>query len=630
MTLDIATFDNRTGPSSFFKAIGHPFVAARVRAFLDDLGRAGPVTVYDPVGQARDLFALFPPRDWVPQAFFIQRLEDIGANLLGLPARPVSEIGGTPTANVLLCDFDAGRMADDIAHLLPAGAGLVTLDGVRLPEEFLSNRDRYLDPRNFATNFALFRDGEGLWTRLTTANYWAGYGAALPALWFCLFDGEGRELARWRDDLGTAPRTIVVDSRAVRERFALPAFAGSLFLHAVGIAGHDAIKYALDVGSEDGVSSTHDANAYPADLYGGLPAPAAGERVILWLQNAHPTPIPARAVGLSPMGTADIQPIPRAVLGFGTAAIEVGALLPDLPWPRQVEIHAGRHLVRPRYEVLRRRLRAIAHVNVERTDLSPDTGLAERGDAIGQGPLIVAPILPIAGWRTAVLPTPMATMPRTLSLRIRVRAPDGRVAAERPLGPLSRDHAVVVAADELLGPDVSEGYGHVEVGYDFGLEPRVDGWLHALFRYQRRDGDGLADTSFGAHLFNLPVTFRGEPQSYQGRPPGLSTRLFLRLADDLGDTICHLIYPASGAWRPVSATALTLWDAAGQEVARRDVQIAQNGSLRWSVRATFSTVERDRARGGYIVVRDRTCRLFGYHGLEPPSGHGSLDHMFGF
>jgi len=30
------------------------------------------------------------------------------------------------------------------------------------------------------------------------------------------------------------------------------------------------------------------------------------------------------------------------------------------------------------------------------------------------------------------------------------------------------------------------------------------------------------------------------------------------------------------------------------------------------------------------MVRDTTCRLFGYHGLIDPEGRFSLDHMFGF
>jgi hypothetical protein len=34
--------------------------------------------------------------------------------------------------------------------------------------------------------------------------------------------------------------------------------------------------------------------------------------------------------------------------------------------------------------------------------------------------------------------------------------------------------------------------------------------------------------------------------------------------------------------------------------------------------------------GAYLVVRDTTCRLFGYHGLLGAGGAFSLDHMFGF
>jgi hypothetical protein len=36
------------------------------------------------------------------------------------------------------------------------------------------------------------------------------------------------------------------------------------------------------------------------------------------------------------------------------------------------------------------------------------------------------------------------------------------------------------------------------------------------------------------------------------------------------------------------------------------------------------------ANGGYVLIRDRTCRLFGYHGLADQDGRFSLDHMFGF
>src|SRR5437870_2376079 len=86
----------------------------------------------------------------------------------------------------------------------------------------------------------------------------------------------------------------------------------------------------------------------------------------------------------------------------------------------------------------------------------------------------------------------------------------------------------------------------------------IAGWLHALFRYEDQETGHAAETSFGAHMFNALVTYKGEPQSYKGPPPGLSTRLFLRVGPPPLDTLCHLIYPASRPWHATSDTALIL------------------------------------------------------------------------
>ena len=63
------------------------------------------------------------------------------------------------------------------------------------------------------------------------------------------------------------------------------------------------------------------------------------------------------------------------------------------------------------------------------------------------------------------------------------------------------------------------GYGHVELVYDFDAGKDADGWLHALFRYGHRASGHFAETSFGSHIFNTALTYRGEPQSYSGPPP---------------------------------------------------------------------------------------------------------------
>ena len=52
-----------------------------------------------------------------------------------------------------------------------------------------------------------------------------------------------------------------------------------------------------------------------------------------------------------------------------------------------------------------------------------------------------------------------------------------------------------------------------------------------------------------------------------------------------------------------------------------------------SSKLRINAAEATRVRAGagaYVIVRDATCRLFGYHGLVGRDGTFSLDHMFGF
>ena len=169
-------------------------------------------------------------------------------------------------------------MIAQLQSFLPRGAEVFSLDAMRIPADRLTNRRFYLDPLNFATNFAFFRDAEGLHTRLVTANYWSGYGAGALTCWMTLFAGNGEVLAEWCERAGPAASAIILDSREIRARFRLPEFCGQLFLHVAGAAGHDVVKYALDtfgdagldpVGDDDvsdcSLSCTHDANAWPAD-----------------------------------------------------------------------------------------------------------------------------------------------------------------------------------------------------------------------------------------------------------------------------------------------------------------------------------------------------------------------------
>ena len=616
--LNIQTFDNRAGGNVLYKALSHPLAAeaiARLYARLD-----GPVAVYDPEGIAAALFALYP--DAPAHARYVHDVTMVGPQAL-----PLTDLPDSKARTVLIAAFDAGRASARIADLLPTGATVLTLDEVRLPAELLTGRGRYLDKQNFATNFAFFRDADGLSTRLVSANYWSGYGGGAIRLWLRLFDADGAALATWQQDVPAGPCGFSIDSRVVRQRFNLPAFTGQLFIHVIGAAGHDVVKYALDTYASDNgasLSCTHDANAWPSDRYAGLPAPGEDERVVLWLQNSHAAPIPAGAVELDRMGAERPVALERDVGPFATVAVDVADLLPGLRWPAQVEVRAGRHVMRPRYEVTRGDRTRIAHVNVERSDLKPDPAIPGLPSQLGRSYLLPFPILPRETFRSIVQPTPMAVSERSLPVRLDVFDVNGGKVAERFLGCLPRDHDVALDIDDVA-------VGHAELVYDVRDGGEANGWLHALFRYEHRRSGHVAESSFGAHIFNTVMTYRDEPQSYSGPPPGLSTRLFLKLGDARRRSFAVLIYPASAPWHARSATSLLLHDAAGTVIAEERAEIACCGSATVWPHEVFGGAALEQAGAdGYVLVRDATCRLFGYHGLMDDGGGFSLDHMFGF
>jgi len=631
--LRIETFDNKSGGNAFFKAVTHPLAAAQAPDLLRRL-KEGRCAVYDIEGQVDALAELYDFGSIDLVGSFVQDVTAVGRKVLGQPAQPVTALKDSAARIVFVAGFDAERAVAHIQHLLPAGASVLSLDALRLPESIVPRGKRYLDPLNFATNFVFFREQAGLSTRLVTANYWSGYGSGALKLWLLLFDASGKTLAEWTENVAPGAAAIVIDSQAVRQRFALPEFTGQLFVHAIGAQGHDVVKYALDTygsgASERAFSCTHDANSWPADFYAGLPAPDDDEQVTLWVQNSQPCAIPAGAIGLNLMGDDKSVTLDRAIAPFASYALDVAALLPAARWPQQIEVSAGKYMVRPRYEIVRKGRRRIAHVNVERTDLKPDPTLAELGNLLGKGHILPAPILPPERWRSLALPTPMARSQAELPIALVAYDASGKELARHEFGRLQRRQSVAIEIDEICRAPATAG-GHMELVYDFAHGSAADGWLHALFRYEDRASGHRAETSFGSHVFNTLLTYKGEPQSYSGKPPGLSTRLFLRLGAAPNDTLCHLIYPASTPWHAHSTTDLILTDAAGREVGRKQIHIPCGGSRFWRYSEIFEDATRAKAgENAYIVIRDTTCRLFGYHGVMGEGGAFSLDHMFGF
>ncbi len=626
MSLNIHTFVNQKG-CSFFKALGHPQVRTKLNDLADRLKSLNNWAVYDPQGFAEDFFALSQIQ--APEIFYVQSYEAKLSTPCGKNPRLITDIKTDQPKVLFIPSFEANKYLNQMSHILPQGCEIITLDDLKLPEEMLSNPHNYLEDTNWATNFCYFREKDGWHTRLGTANYWNKYGADKVHIECTLFDESGEEIAHWVEELKPLQHSIFIDSQDIKKRFNLPDFMGQIFLHVVGAKGHSVVKYALDTYHDNGqISATHDANAWPPEYFAGLPAPRDNEQVILWLQNSHPVHIHQGDVALNIMGSDESMPLPMGIAPFATIAIDVGEHFPNVKWPQQLELQAGQYFVRPRYEVINDKgYQCIAHVNVERMDLKPDPTPAKIQDQIGKGYILPAPILPQSQYKTIALPTPMVRGIEYTPLKALFYTKGGQLQGEHKFGNLPRHHQAELILDQSV--DFDGDYGHVELVYDFDAGDLVDTWLHGLFRYEDKENGHQAETSFGSHIFNNLTTYKNEPQSYRGAPPGLSTGLFLRVSPE-HETFCQLMYPVSKEWHATSTTNLYLMDANGQQVAETQLKIPANGSRLWWVHEEFNADDIAKAKGGYVYINDRTCRLFGYHGVRNPGKGFAMDHMFGF
>ena len=631
----LRTFDNQTGRNVFYRAAIHPMTAPLTARLIETVAKADSVAVYDPAGYFTDLAAMHDLSAWKVDGLYVQRIEEVGQDRAGFKARALTEIADSTASLIFVADFDGERLLSRLGPYRPKAARNESLDAIRLGPDWLTDPARYLEPLNFVSDFLFFRDADGLHTSISTINYWHERGAHDTRLWCRLFGADGAVLADWEQTLAHGPCGIRLDSAEVRQRFGLPEFAGSLFVHVIGSAAHDTLKYAVDIYDDAGATTTatHDSNPWAADFYAGLPAPAAGQRVRLWLQNCYPTAIPAGATLIRPMGGGDFTGVGPEIPPYGTIAVDISHDFPGTAWPGQFEIQADKYFCRPRYEIESSGgHRSVAHVNVERGDLKAASDLEAASRIVGKGFILCGPLLPVADWSGLVLPTPMATWQQEIALTLRAYDADGALTAEHRLSKQKRHAQRPVRLDDMLaGKTLPSGYGHLELGYDFDTGTEGDGWIHAIFRYERRDTGRSAETSFGSHLFNVPAVWRNEPNAYLGKPPGLSTRLYLRLPDRPGRAMCLLAYPTSGRWRDLSETDLILMSAGGAEIARKRIQIPCSGSRLVDVGETFDAAElKAAAGGGYMLIRDTTCRLFGYHIFLGSGGGFALDHMFGF
>lgn len=631
--LKITTFLNNLplhSQNAFFKACTHPLAAPSIKAFIKQLESFASVAFYDPFNNLPAFGSMHNLSRVKISNIYVQQVADIGKDVLEIPTKPVDQINLEKPEALVVFAFDAAVQISNIRHLLPEGCTILTLDSIKIAAEYLTQSSNYLNQLNFATNFGFLRDEAGLHTRITMANYWGTYGAKAAEMCFWLFDADGKEIAQWQQSLGAPGEVLIIDSQEVRKRFNLPEFTGSLFMQAIKIVGHDIVKYVCDIYDSAGKihSSTHDSNSWPADYYAGILAPQESETVLLWIQNCFPVPIESCSIGLRLMGTDEIVYLENEIAPFATYAWDLGAALPA-KYPAQYEILANKYFTRPRFEVLQPKgYRYISHANVERIDLVPDLDLPKVSKYLGKGYILPFPIMPTDRFDTIIIPTPMSTTQKSLPLHFYIYNTEGKLVGEKTFPPIARSNSVAIDAATIVGKDFKGG--HIDIAYDPAHLSEADGWLHALVRYKDKATGQAAETSFGAHIYNMPIVYKNEPQTYKGNPPGLRTTLVLRTFGG-EDTFCNLIYPCSSDWLPHSSTDLILYNQKGQEVAKKRIAIPMNGSHLWTYKEMFNEAERREAgEKNYITIKDTTCRLFGFHGQVNKNNVFSLDHMFGF
>jgi hypothetical protein len=213
MALKIETFSSLKGGNSFFKAVTHPETAGPALALVRRLASARSVAVYDPLGFATGFAALRDLAGVTVAGVYVQAVTDLGQERLGHGTRPVTELARSGADLVFVAAFDAERLVQQIAHLLPAGAEVVTLDVLRLDPRPADQPAQLSGP-------AQFRDQRRLLPRSRRRAHPPGHGELLVELrrhadlaGLTLFDAGGQVLAQWREPLAPGQSAVVIDSR---------------------------------------------------------------------------------------------------------------------------------------------------------------------------------------------------------------------------------------------------------------------------------------------------------------------------------------------------------------------------------------------------------------------------------
>ena len=118
MSLAIETFSNISGGFSFFKAVGHPLSARRIKTLVSSMN--GPVAIYDPLGFASPFAEIHSCTGLELVGVYVQDIDRIGTDIIGCKAQLATDLllaSGATT--IFITAFDAAQLAGHIT----SGAG---------------------------------------------------------------------------------------------------------------------------------------------------------------------------------------------------------------------------------------------------------------------------------------------------------------------------------------------------------------------------------------------------------------------------------------------------------------------------------------------------------------------------
>ena len=128
----LRTFDNQTGRNVFYRAAIHPMTAPLTARLINTVAEADSVAVYDPAGYFTDLAAMHDLGAWKIEGVYVQRIEEVGQDRAGFPARPLTEIADCSAPLIFVADFDGDRLLSRLGPYRPKAALSQSLDAIRL------------------------------------------------------------------------------------------------------------------------------------------------------------------------------------------------------------------------------------------------------------------------------------------------------------------------------------------------------------------------------------------------------------------------------------------------------------------------------------------------------------------